>query len=395
VIPADKALSAPRHFPLRCALAYGAAVAVNGVILPYFPVWLQHLAFSSFEIGAILAAQMILRVLAAPLAGLIADRLPERGAMLVWSAGLSLITAIALFVTQSFWAVLLVFGLQAALFAPYPTIVESIAVTGVRRWGFQYGMMRVWGSIGFVAATLAAGHWVGIAGGDAVLPALVIAFLVTIAGAVAAPRLGKSGATPALARGPDAGRRARFDLHMLMFGASLIQASHGMFYAFGTLHWQQMGFSSGAIGVLWSAGVLAEILVFFSAGWIARRLSPWTLMRIGCAVAIARWAIFPLSLGLVGYLVLQIAHAFTFAFVHLGLQYRLVESVREEQESSVQGAYVFYNGALLGLSTLLSGLLYRQFGSLGFLGMSFIAIAGLLTIALAARLQPHRAAAGG
>ncbi|TDK36677.1 MFS transporter [Rhizobium deserti] len=395
MIPADKALSAPRNFQLRCALAYGAAVAVNGVILPYFPVWLQHLAFSSFEIGAILAAQMILRVMAAPLAGIIADRMPERGAMLVWSAGLSLITAVALFVTHSFWAVLLVFGLQAALFAPYSTIVESIAVTGVRRWGFQYGMMRVWGSIGFVAATLAAGHSVGIAGGDAVLPALVIAFVLTVAGAAAAPRLGKAGAVPALGRGPDSGHRARLDLHMLMFGASLIQASHGMFYAFGTLHWQQMGFSSGAIGILWSAGVLAEILVFFCAGWIAKRLSPWTLMRLGCAVAIVRWAVFPLSLGFIGYLVLQLVHAFTFAFVHLGLQYRLVESVREEQESSVQGAYVFYNGGLLGLSTLLSGLLYRQFGAPGFLGMSVIAIAGLMAIAFAARLQPHRAAAGG
>jgi PPP family 3-phenylpropionic acid transporter len=380
---------------MRCALAYGAAVAVNGVILPYFPIWLQGLSFSSFEIGVVLGAQMILRVLAAPIAGMFADRLQERSVMLIWSGGLSLLTAILLFATHGFWGVLIVFGLQAAVFAPYPPIVEAIAVTGVRRWGFQYGMMRVWGSIGFVVATLAVGNLIGIWGPSVILPSLTVAFLLTVAVAFAAPRLGQMGARTPLQTGVTSGGRRRFDLHMLMFGASLIQASHGMFYAFGTIHWQDVGFSSGEIGMLWSAGVVAEILVFFMAGWIARRISPWTLMRFGCAVAIARWALFPLPFGFWGYFILQLAHAFTFAFVHLGLQHRLVESVREEQESSMQGAYIFYNGGLLGLSTLLSGVLFRQFGALGYLGMSAVALGGLATIAMAARLQPQRSASGG
>ena len=42
-------------------VAYGAPLGVNGVILPYLPVWLDGLAFTEFEIGIVLAAQLFLR----------------------------------------------------------------------------------------------------------------------------------------------------------------------------------------------------------------------------------------------------------------------------------------------------------------------------------------------
>jgi PPP family 3-phenylpropionic acid transporter len=92
---------------------------------------------------------------------------------------------------------------------------------------------------------------------------------------------------------------------------------------------------------------------------------------------------------------LQGLHAFSFAFVHLGLQQRLVESVQEHQESTVQGAYVFYNGVFLAISTILSGFLYRQFGVTSYLAMSLLALIGLATIAFAARIQPQRSGSGG
>ena len=387
---------APRHFQLRCALAYGAPIAVNGIALPYFPVWLESLTFSEVEIGIVLAAPMILRVIAAPVAGALADRIPERANVLLWSGALSLLTALALFVTESFWPVLIVFGLQAAVFAPYVPIVESIAVTGVQRWGFQYGAMRVWGSIGFVVSTLLAGELIGTWGGTVVPSALSIVFLLTIVAAYAAPRLGRAWPAGTL---PEAGSRhgllRRMDLHALMIGTSAVQASHGMFYAFSAIHWQQIGFSGGAIGMLWSAGVIAEILVFFAAGWLARRFSPWALIRLGSAVAIARWMLFPLPLGFWGYLALQCSHAFTFAFVHIGVQHRLAETVGEDQASSAQGAYFFYNGALLALSTFLSGLIYREYGLPSYMLMAVFAAIGLVGVALAARIQPQSAGSGG
>ncbi|MFB9952602.1 MFS transporter [Rhizobium puerariae] len=397
MIPANKTPGASPFFQLRCALAYGAPLGVNGVILPYLPVWLAGLAFTEYEIGIVLAMQLLLRVLAAPVAGFFADRLNERTLILAWSGAFSLLTALAMVLTRDFWSVLLVIGIQSAVFAPYAPIVESIAVTGVRRWGFPYGSMRVWGSIGFVAVTLVAGELLGIWGFHVVPLTMAAGFLLTVAAAFAAPRLGRAAVRPGTEKTLQPSSLKRLDLHVLMIGASVAQSSHGMLYAFGTIQWQQIGLSSGSTGILWSAAVVSEILVFFATGWLASRIAPWTLMRIGCAVSVLRWALFPMPLGFWGYVVLQAMHAFSFAFVHIGLQHRLVESVREDQESSMQGAYVFYNGLFLALSTLLSGVLYRQFGLMSYLAMSVLALTGLAIIALAARLQlqPQRPASGG
>ena len=125
--------AAPRFFAERIALLFCAPMLVAGIALPYFPVWLNTLSLSDVEIGIVLAVPMIMRVVTAPIAGVIADRIGERTVVLVWSAILSFATALALFAADSFWPVLLLFSLQGAVFAPYMPIADAIALSGVRR----------------------------------------------------------------------------------------------------------------------------------------------------------------------------------------------------------------------------------------------------------------------
>jgi MFS transporter, PPP family, 3-phenylpropionic acid transporter len=155
----------PRHFALRIALLFCAPLIVNGFAMPYFPVWLSTLSLSDFEIGVVLAVPMFVRVITAPLAGVLADRLGERTIVLIWSGCLSLATAFILFFAQGFWPVLAIYTLQSAVYSPYLPIVEAIALSGVRRWNFDYAQMRVWGSIAFIGATMLGGWMIGLIGG--------------------------------------------------------------------------------------------------------------------------------------------------------------------------------------------------------------------------------------
>lgn len=185
--PSQAVTPAPRYFVERIALLYCAPLIVNGFAMPFFPVWLDDLSMSDFEIGIVLAVPMFVRVLTAPLVGLLADRLQERANVLIWSGVLSLMTAIALFFTDSFWPVLIVYAVQGAVYSPYIPIVEAITLTGVRRWGFDYGIMRLWGSLAFVGATMLGGEMIGIFSGSMVLPAMAIGFVLTIVMGIAAP----------------------------------------------------------------------------------------------------------------------------------------------------------------------------------------------------------------
>ncbi|WP_421593649.1 MFS transporter [Shinella sp. M27] len=393
---------APPFFVARIALVFSAPMMVNGIALPFFPVWLETLSMSDFQIGIILAVPMFVRVFTAPVAGVIADRIGERSIMLAWSAVLSLMTAIALFATGSFWPVLLLYTLQGAVYSPYVPITEAIMLSGVRRWNFDYGRMRLWGSLAFIVATMIGGWLAGLYGGAMVLPAMAVGFVLTVLGAVIAPRVGKPrrpSPISAIATMPTKSTLRQADVQFMLIGVALVNSSHAMLFAFSAIYWQKMGFSGVDVGILWSAGVMAEVIFFLFAVQLRRRFNLWSMMIVGSSVAVLRWIIFPMDMSFAGYFVLQCLHAFTYAIIHMSVQSRLVERVAEEQEASAQGLYYFYTGIFTAFATFLSGYAFNWYGVHGFYLMSCIAAAGLACVVagrvFAVRLQPQSAASGG
>ena len=388
---------APAYFVPRIALLFCAPLVVNGFAMPYFPVWLSTLSLSDFEIGIILAVPMFVRVITAPLAGLLADRIGERAEVLIWSAVLSLLTGLALFVSHSFWFVLVIYALQGGVYSPYVPIVEAIALTGVRRWGFDYARMRVWGSVAFIAATMFGGAMIGLYGGAMVLPAMVGGFALMILLTFIAPRVGRPRRPSTLTTLTEPPPKAlrKLDLQLLLIGVTLINGSHAMLFAFSAIYWQQIGFSGTQIGLLWSAGVAAEVLMFACAKMIIRRFSVWTMIFSGCILAVLRWILFPMDLGFWGYFVLQCFHAFTYAIMHTGMQNSLVRRVPEEQEASAQGLYFFYTGIFSAIFTFASGYFFTWFGVDGFYSMSVVALIGCVSTFAAWYLQPQSAPEGG
>ena len=61
-------------FALRAAVFYAASYILLGVHLPFFPVWLQSTGFDAGQVGAILAATALLRIVSVPVATRAADR---------------------------------------------------------------------------------------------------------------------------------------------------------------------------------------------------------------------------------------------------------------------------------------------------------------------------------
>ncbi|WP_112945839.1 MULTISPECIES: MFS transporter [unclassified Rhizobium] len=388
---------APAHFRLLSALSYCAPLLVNGVALPFFPVWLAMHKFSDHEIGIILAVPMVVRVLVAPIVAMYADRMKERADVLVFSGGLSLLTAIALYWTDTFWPVLIVYTIQGATFSPYVPVVESIVISGVRRWGFDYGSMRVWGSVAFIASTLVGGRLIGNWGGQMVLPVMIFGFVMTMVMALYCPRIGptRRRGTPVDLQQATGSSLRQPHLLMLLIGVAIQQSSHALLQAFATIYWRDLGFSGTEIALLWSAGVAAEVTVFFQSKRLSRHFDAWTLIRVGAAVCVCRWLLFPMQWGFVGFFLLQCLHAFSYAFVHTGVQRRILASVQATQESSAQGAYFFYNGMFMGLMTIASGYIYAAFGMASYYVMALTAVLGLGLIIVAYYLQPQSAGSGG
>src|SRR5262249_62425336 len=137
---------------------------------------------------------------------------------------------------------------------------------GLSARGRAYGPVRLWGSVAFIAANLGAGLLLDL------LPRenLIWTIAAALAGMAAASLLLRP-----LERAVPARAAPTAALHRLLFApafltvalaASLIQASHAVYYGFSTLAWAAEGFDGVTIGALWGLGVAAEIVLFALSG---------------------------------------------------------------------------------------------------------------------------------
>lgn len=384
-VPAPEA--PPSWFRTRSALVFCSAMVVNGMALPFFSVYLKGLGFTDYEIGVIQGVPLIIRVIVMPLAAMLADRLPDRAYVLIASAVLSLATAGGLFGVAAFVPVLLLYTLQGAVYSPFIPVAESLLITGVRRFGYDYGGMRLWGSAAFIVSTLIGGYAIQAWGGGVVLYGMLFGFFLMVVMGILAPRTGRAERPAADVRAAPATLR-RPDLQLAMIGASVVQSSHAILYTFASIHWIQLGFSGSSIAFLWATGVLAEILTFIFSKRLYARFSGWALMGIGTAAAMIRWLLFPYPEHYGFFIVLQSMHAISFGFCHIGIQRLIVETVGGEQEASAQGTYYFYNGSFLAAATFVSGYLNVTFGAHAYTLMAFVALAGAGIAALGRARRP-------
>ncbi len=141
---------------------------------------------------------------------------------------------------------------------------------------------------------------------------------------------------------------------------------------------------------------LSEVMVFFVSKHLNRRFNAWTLIRIGCAVCICRWILFPMHWGIRWLLRAgSVSMPAALPACIPACRGEIVATVQETQESSAQGAYFFYNGMFMGLMTLASGYIYTWLGLASFYVMALVAVLGMSLVFVAYYLQPQRLVSGG
>ena len=261
-------------FAVRLALFYGAIFILIGVFLPYFPVWLNARGLTAGEIGIVLSAPLFVRVLVTPAISFMADKSGNRRLMVIGLSWGALLAGLLFLAAGSFWPILATVILFALFWTSIMPLTEAVAMQGVRSAGLDYGRMRLWGSLSFIAASVGGGTAIQIWGSDAALWIFIAATFLVALIAFALPSPTGKGWLRAAAPVPeirlaDALALARNPLFLaLLLATALVQGSHAIYYAFGTLHWRSVGISMTDIGQLWAMGVVAEIASSLSPnGW--------------------------------------------------------------------------------------------------------------------------------
>ena len=379
----------------RLSLFYAAIFLVIGLLVPFWPVWLQSRGMTETEIGLLLAAAMLMRAASNPLVAQAADRHGSRRRMIVilsWGA----LAAYALFIpAEGFWALLAVGLVASVMFSAMLPLIETVTMAKVQSDGLDYGRMRLWGSLSFIlAATL--GGWALAGRPDDMVLWMVLAALALVIAAAAVLPDAKVAAAVARRRAPIARllRDPRFLGFLLC--ASLLQASHAVYYGFATLHWRAAGHSAGVIGALWAEGVAAEVVLFAFSGAAMARLGPRGLLALAACACVVRWSVLGLSTALPALVAVQFLHAFTFGATHLATMHFIARNVAPEIAATAQSLYSSTAmGVTMGLTMMAAGWLYATYAGGAFFAMAALSLAGgAVAVALAGSLISANAADG-
>ena len=390
---------AGRRFATRVSLMFAAVFAIAGTQLPYLPVWLDWVGLGAGEIAVIAAAPTLVRVAVTPAIAFAADRSGDHRRFLKLLAWGALAAALALAQCASFWPILLLAVLFAAATATVMPLAETVAMAGVRGAGLDYGRMRLWGSLGFIAASVCGGLTIDGFGPPAAVWLVAGGAALTVLAAHGLPRPLGYGAPPVAAVEPRLSLAGALGLMrsrpfvVLVLAAGAVQAAHAAFYTFGTLHWAAQGISGGWSGTLWGIGVAVEVGLMAFSGALVRRIGAIELIALGAGASVVRWVAMGFDPPLTVLVALQALHGATFGATHIGAFYLMAQTVAERRTGTAQALYAAVAGIAMGGAMLLCGQLYAALGGRTYWAMAPLAGAGLAA-SLALRGMRHGARHG-
>ncbi len=362
----------------RLSAYYFFYFAFIGAFSPYFTLYLQSLGFTAWDIGVLMSLMQVMRLLAPNLWGWLADRLGAKTPIVRGAALMSILGFSCFFFTQSFAGFFLGMSLLAFFWSAALPLVEALTFTHLGAQASRYGSIRLWGSIGFIVAVLGLGWLLDRTPLSTVLWASLGLLGGILACAVGLPD--KRQAPHESDRLPIGDILRRREVRALFSACFFMSAAHGTLYVFYSIYLVGHGYSKTLVGLLWTLGVVAEIVVFI---YLPRLFSVFSLRAIllfsfACAVArfiMIGWGVDWLAVVAAA----QLLHAATFGAFHasaVAAVNRWFAGRHQARGQALYGSISFGAGGMLG--GLLSGWSWDVLGAQLSFGMgAAFALAGM------------------
>lgn len=376
-------------FAPRLAALYAALFILAGIQLPFLPVWLAAKGLEAGMIGLVLAAPQIVRVFAIPLAARSADRRDAVRAAIVVTSCASVLGYTLVGLSSGAAAILAAFALASLASTPVMPLTETYALRGLAARGRAYGPVRLWGSLAFILGSFAAGFAADLIPARHLIWLIVAASFVCALAAFALAPLSTGAATPHATAAPRQTLLRDPAFIAVVAAASLIQASHAVYYGFSALEWRASGVDGATVAALWGLGVIAEVVLFALSGRLPPFFQPSVMLMIGAAGGALRWAAMAFDPPVAALPFLQLLHALSFGATHLGALTFLARHAPAGQAATAQGYLAIAQGAGMAGAMGVSGLLYGTFGVKAYAAMAIAAIAGGACAAVVKRPQPR------
>jgi PPP family 3-phenylpropionic acid transporter len=367
-----------------------------GAFVPYWGLYLQSEKFSAADIGILMSLFQISRIFAPNFWGWLADHTGKRAQWIRLTAFLGLCGFVAVFWAHGFFWMFFVMAALSLFTSSTLPLAESLTLAHLATTNGHYSRIRMWGSLGFIVAAVILGFMIDSAGIASLLWFLLIVqvslFILsfTLPEPIVAPHEHDHFSIWQVIKQPN--------VIALLVGCSLMVTAHGVLYNFYSIYLSEHGYSKGAIGLLWSVGVICEIGIFMLMPKIMARFSLKAILLTSLVLAVIRFTLIGVSVDNLWMIILaQTLHAATFGSFHAASVEVVTQFFKGRHQAKGQA---IYNSVAYGVGGAIGGIaggyaLQYLGGQQTFVLAAAFPLLGLAVIGFGLKLSQDQQKSGG
>jgi nucleoside transporter len=328
-----------------------------GALIPILTLYLtEHLHFTAYQSGVVMAMPALAAIVAPFAASHLADRWLSAERMLVWCHLLAGLLMLILSSVGSYPFFVLLYFVHGIAFMPTFGLTNTVALHRVRDANRDFGGIRLWGTVGWLAIAWLFGYfWMRGASAQERLPHALLfssgaSFILAVFTFIFLPPVQKKGQRIVTHYGEVIRIFLKPEMLLLCLLTVLTSACHQFYYYGMSPYLHQMGVADRFIMPGMSLGQASEALVLGVLGWCLLCLRIKTAMILGVLAQGLRlliFAFFPYTVPvLTGIGLHGICYAFFFTTGYLYVE-------RHSSPSTRAGAQQLLTIMISGLGVLL------------------------------------------
>lgn len=330
--------------------------------MPYLGLYLSSIGLVAAQIGIVFAIMQGTRLIAPSMLAYLSAGFNDRMRLIQLVCLLTVISFSLMLHEYDFTSILVLTFLFSFFWNAILSQFEAITLTMLAAKTDAYSGIRLWGSVGFVAAVAGIGFvlkYVTLNDWPLLVSLCLLATFICSLFLAEKGRRKHAKRTSSLAK--IIKQKQVIAFFVVVF---LVQASHGPYYAFFSILLRDLNYSEAQIGQFWSLGVVAEIVLFMAIHRVFTHISLRVVLLLSIFLTAVRWLMVAwLADSLVVLLIAQLLHAASFGAFHvvcIQLTHQYFSGVHQDQGQALYSSIGFGAGGMLG--GLMAGFLWSYAG---------------------------------
>lgn len=318
--------------------------ATLGVLIPYLSIYMFGIGYNSQTIGIAMSIIGFVRIFSPIIWEHIGNKFLKDNRhkiiSIISSIGIFVTLLILIFVRNKFIFYTIFFILNF-FWSAILSQIENIALNYSVKFNINYSKIRIWGSIGYIASTIATSLVITKFGSNSFVYLLIIFDFILIYFIF---KIKDNESSVIKSDFTEDNNKIKFKLNekiiLFLLITFLTQASLGPFYSFFVPFVNKFGWSTFDAGLMISIGVIAEIIVFNNMRYLISKYSLKSLFIFSMLCTMLRWFLFAQFANYgIAIWVGSILHCTSYASIHVVSMEWILKNTTHDDKFLMQAMY--------------------------------------------------------